>query len=146
MDECLQEWSSQVERILTICAIDCLSCLNVIFFKEKCYNDIVHVRIRSDQVTMDVYCTYAHRPMVRSFNLRTMTFDDEHLLIRDSHPPMDSESSYVMLTIQNHIVTAGYQGDYIPTIRTTHGKALLYALRSSTNCRIERVDSLTSIE
>jgi hypothetical protein len=44
---------------------------------------------------------------------------------------MDSERSYVMLTFNTSIVTAGYQGDYIPTIRGTQGKTLLYALRQS---------------
>jgi hypothetical protein len=80
---------------------------------------------------MDVYCTYAHRPMVRSFDLDSMSFINEHMLIRDPHPPIDSESSYVMLTFNTNIVTAGYQGDYIPTIRGTQGKTLLYALRQS---------------
>ena len=69
--------------------------------------------------------------MVRSFDLRQMRFLHEDMLIRDSHPPMDSESSYVMLNFHPTIVTAGYQGDYIPTIRTTQGKTLLYALRPS---------------
>ena len=69
--------------------------------------------------------------MVRSFDLRSMLFLDEHVLTRDPHPPMDSESSYVMLTFNTNIVTAGYQGDYIPTIRATHGRTLLYALRQS---------------
>jgi len=80
---------------------------------------------------MDVYCTYAHRPMVRLFDLHTMSFINENILTRDPHPPMDSESSYVMLTFNTSIVTAGYQGDYIPTIRGTQGKTLLYALRQS---------------
>lgn len=99
--------------------------------QEKCYNDIVHVRISPDQTTMDVYCTYAHRPMVRSFDLRSMSFVNGHTLTRDPHPPIDSESSYVMLTFNTNIITAGYQGDYIPTIRATQGKTLLYALRPS---------------
>lgn len=80
---------------------------------------------------MDVYCTYAHRPMVRSFDLKTLTFVKENQFHRDPHPPMDSERSYVMLTFNTSIVTAGYQGDYIPTIRASHGKTLLYALRQS---------------
>ena len=80
---------------------------------------------------MDVYCTYAHRPMVHSFDLHTMSFINENILTRDPHPPMDSERSYVMLTFNTNIVTAGYQGDYIPTIRGTQGKTLLYALRQS---------------
>jgi hypothetical protein len=80
---------------------------------------------------MDVYCTYAHRPMVRSFDLHSLSFINEDVLIRDPHPPMDSERSYVMLTFNTSIVTAGYQGDYIPTIRGTQGKTLLYALRQS---------------
>ena len=69
--------------------------------------------------------------MVRSFDLERMSFVDEILLHRDPHPPMDSERSYVMLTFNTSIVTAGYQGDYIPTIRASHGKTLLYALRQS---------------
>lgn len=101
------------------------------FVQEKCYNDIVHVRISSDQRKMDVYCTYAHRPMVRSFDLQSLSFIDEHLPTRDPHPPIDSDSSYVMLTFNTNIITAGYQGDYIPTIRATQGKTLLYALRPS---------------
>jgi hypothetical protein len=109
MEECLQEWNT----------------------KDKCYNDIVHVRILPNSSIMDVYCTYAHRPMVRSFDLYTMSFINENVLTRDPHPPMDSERSYVMLTFDNSIVTAGYQGDYIPTIRATQGKTLLYALRQS---------------
>jgi hypothetical protein len=60
-----------------------------------------------------------------------MSFDNEHTLTRDPHPPIDSESSYVMLTFNTNIITAGYQGDYIPTIRATQGKTLLYALRQS---------------
>jgi putative ubiquitin-RnfH superfamily antitoxin RatB of RatAB toxin-antitoxin module len=36
-----------------------------------------------------------------------------------------------MLTFNTSIVTAGYQGDYIQTIRATQGKTLLYALRQS---------------
>ncbi|CAF3782374.1 unnamed protein product [Rotaria socialis] len=111
MEECRQEWNS----------------------KEKCYNDVVHVRILPNRKTMDVYCTYAHRPMVRSFDLRSMSFIDEHILIRDPHPPMDSERSYVMLTFNKSLVTAGYQGDYIPTIRATQGKTLLYALRQNSH-------------
>ena len=78
---------------------------------------------------MDVYCTYAHRPMIRSFDLHSMSFLNDSL--RDPHPPMDSERSYVMLTFNTSIVTAGYQGDYIPTIRASQGKTLLYALRQS---------------
>ncbi|CAF2911575.1 unnamed protein product [Rotaria sp. Silwood2] len=109
MEECRQEWNT----------------------KEKCYNDVVHVRILPNNTTMDVYCTYAHRPMVRSFDLHSMSFIDENTLIRDPHPPMDSERSYVMLTFNRSLVTAGYQGDYIPTIRTTQGKTLLYALRQN---------------
>jgi hypothetical protein len=80
---------------------------------------------------MDVYCTYANRPMVRTFDLNLMTFINKNIFTRDPHPPMDSESSYVMLTFNTNIVTAGYQGDYIPTIRATQGKTLLYALRPS---------------
>ena len=80
---------------------------------------------------MDVYCTYAHRPMVRLFDLDSMSFVNEHMAIRDPHPPIDSESSYVMLTFNTNIITAGYQGDYIPTIRATQGKTLLYVLRQS---------------
>ena len=80
---------------------------------------------------MDVYCTYAHRPMIRSFDLYSMSFIDESVPIRDPHPPMDTERSYVMLNFNNSLVTAGYQGDYIPTIRATEGKILLYALRQS---------------
>ncbi|CAF3505213.1 unnamed protein product [Rotaria sp. Silwood1] len=109
MEECRQEWDT----------------------KEKCYNDVVHVRILPNSTTMDVYCTYAHRPMVRSFDLHSMSFIDENTLIRDPHPPMDSERSYVMLTFNRSLVTAGYQGDYIPTIRATQGKTLLYALRQN---------------
>lgn len=109
MDECLQEWNT----------------------KDKCYNDIVHVRILPNSSIMDVYSTYAHRPMVRSFDLHSLAFINEDVLTRDPHPPMDSERSYVMLTFNNSIVTAGYQGDYIPTIRGTQGKTLLYALRQS---------------
>ncbi|CAF1092182.1 unnamed protein product [Rotaria sordida] len=109
MDECLQEWNT----------------------KDKCYNDVVHVRILSDNTKMNVYCTYAHRPMVRTFDLQSMSFINEHILIRDPHPPMDSESSYVMLNFNTNIITAGYQGDYIPTIRATQGKTLLYALRQN---------------
>jgi hypothetical protein len=101
------------------------------FLKEKCYNDVVHVRIRLNQTRMYVYGTYAHRPMIRSFDLQSMSFVDEDHFIRDPHPPMDSERSYVMLTFNTSLVTAGYQGDYIPTIRATHGKTLLYALRQS---------------
>lgn len=99
--------------------------------KDKCYNDIVHVRILPNSSLMNVYCTYAHRPMVRSFNLQTLSFVNENLIERDPHPPMDSERSYVMLTFNTSIVTAGYHGDYIPTIRASHGKTLLYALRQS---------------
>ncbi len=91
----------------------------------------MHVRILPNQTKMNVYCTYAHRPMVRSFDLQSMSFDNEHILTRDPHPPIDSESSYVMLTFDTNIITAGYQGDYIPTIRATQGKTLLYALRQS---------------
>lgn len=80
---------------------------------------------------MDVFCTYAHRPIVRSFDLRTMSFFDAHTFIRDPHPPIDSERSYVMLSFNKNLVTAGYQGDYIPTIRASQGKTLLYALRQS---------------
>ncbi|CAF4370023.1 unnamed protein product [Rotaria sp. Silwood2] len=109
MDECLQEWNT----------------------KDKCYNDVVHVRILPDNTTMNVYCTYAHRPMVRTFDLQSMSFISEHILTRDPHPPMDSESSYVMLNFNTNIITAGYQGDYIPTIRATQGKTLLYALRQN---------------
>ncbi|CAF0985386.1 unnamed protein product [Adineta steineri] len=109
MEECLQEWNT----------------------KEKCYNDIVHVRILPNSTIMDVYCTYAHRPMVRSFDLHSLSFTKEDTLIRDPHPPMDSDRSYVMLTFNTSIVTAGYQGDYIPTIRATQGKTLLYALRQN---------------
>ncbi|CAF1577329.1 unnamed protein product [Rotaria sp. Silwood1] len=109
MDECLQEWNT----------------------KDKCYNDVVHVRILPDNIKMNVYCTYAHRPMVRTFDLQSMSFINEHILIRDPHPPMDSESSYIMLNFNTNIITAGYQGDYIPTIRTTQGKTLLYALRQN---------------
>ncbi|CAF4307331.1 unnamed protein product [Rotaria socialis] len=109
MDECLQEWNT----------------------KDKCYNDVVHVRIVSNHTKMNVYCTYAHRPMVRSFDLHSMSFINEHILTRDPHPPMDSEGSYVMLNFNTNIITAGYQGDYIPTIRATHGKTLLYALRQN---------------
>ncbi|CAF1313367.1 unnamed protein product [Rotaria sordida] len=109
MEECRQEWNT----------------------KEKCYNDVVHVRILPNSTIMDVYCTYAHRPMVRSFDLHTMSFIDENTLTRDPHPPMDSERSYVMLTFNRSLITAGYQGDYIPTIRTTQGKTLLYALRQN---------------
>ena len=69
--------------------------------------------------------------MVRSFDLHAMSFDPEDLPTRDPHPPIDSESSYVMLTFHTNIITAGYQGDYIPTIRATQGKTLLYALRQS---------------
>ena len=46
---------------------------------------------------MNVYFTYAHRPMVRTFDFNLMSFIDENILTRDLHPPMDSESSYVML-------------------------------------------------
>ncbi len=99
--------------------------------QEKCYNDVVHVRILPNSTIMDVYCTYAHRPMVRSFDLHSMSFINKTALTRDPHPPMDSERSYVMLTFNTSIVTAGYQGDYIPTIRGTQGKTLLYALRQS---------------
>lgn len=90
---------------------------------------------------MNVYCTYAHRPMVRIFDLETMNFADQDLLIRDPHPPMDSDSSYVMLNFPSNIVTAAYQGDYIPTIRSTQGKTLLYALRPSrlTTMQIEQM-------
>lgn len=91
----------------------------------------MHVRISPNSKTMDVYCTYAHRPMVRSFDLNSMSFIHENTLIRDSHPPMDSERSYVILTFNRSLVTAGYQGDYIPTVRATQGKTLLYALRQS---------------
>ncbi len=126
MDECLQEWNTKVE----IC-IDHFFFLNFFFLKDKCYNDVVHVRIYPNQTKMDVYCTYAHRPMVRSFDLHSMSFDNEHIFTRDPHPPIDSESSYVMLTFNTNIITAGYQGDYIPTIRATQGKTLLYALRQS---------------
>ena len=80
---------------------------------------------------MNVYCTYAHRPMVQSFDLQSMSFINKHTLKRDPHPPMDSESSYVMLNFDTNIITAGYQGDYIPIIRATQGKTLLYALRQS---------------
>jgi hypothetical protein len=69
--------------------------------------------------------------MVRSFDLRTMSFIDNGGAVRDPHPPIDSERSYAMLTLNDSLVTAGYQGDYIPTIRATHGKTLLYALRQS---------------
>lgn len=100
-------------------------------FKDKCYNDVVHVRMSSNNTKMYVYCTYAHRPMVRLFDLQTMSFPNEHIPTRDPHPPMDSESSYVMLNFKTNIITAGYQGDYIPTIRATHGRTLLYALRQS---------------
>ena len=80
---------------------------------------------------MDVFATYAHRPMIRSFDLRSLSFTNGDNPIRDPHPPMDSDRSYVMLTFNSSIVTAGYQGDYIPTIRATQGKTLLYALRQS---------------
>ena len=101
--------------------------------QEKCYNDVVHVRILPNSTLMDVFSTYAHRPMIRSFDLQTMTFVKDDRPIRDPHPPMDSEHSYVMLSLNTSIVTAGYQGDYIPTIRATQGKTLLYALRQSTS-------------
>ncbi len=92
---------------------------------------------------MDVYCTYAHRPMVRSFDLDAMSFINENVLTRDPHPPMDSERSYVMLTFDTSIVTAGYQGDYIPTIRGTQGKTLLYALRQSKTKREDEIPNKT---
>ena len=126
MTECLDEWNSKVKRKKKI-----FFSLIIKNSKDKCYNDIVHVRILPNNPNMDVYCTYAHRPFIRSFNLPTMSFINEHLLIRDPHPPIDSESTYVMLNFHRNIITAGYQGDYIPTIRATHGKTLLYALRPS---------------
>lgn len=89
---------------------------------------------------MDVYCTYAHRPMVRSFDLQSLSFIDKHPPTRDPHPPIDSEGSYVMLTFNTNIITAGYQGDYIPTIRATQGKTLLYALRPSRFTDVVRED------
>ncbi len=92
---------------------------------------------------MDVYCTYAHRPMVRSFDLDVMSFINENVLTRDPHPPMDSERSYVMLTFDTSIVTGGYQGDYIPTIRGTQGKTLLYALRQSKTKREDEIPNKT---
>lgn len=90
---------------------------------------------------MEVFASYAHRPMVRLFDLRSMSFLDETTARRDPHPPMDSDRSYVMLTFDQSIVTAGYQGDYIPTIRATQGKTLLYALRQSKRRSTERDDS-----
>ena len=69
--------------------------------------------------------------MIRSFDLRALSFTKDDHPVRDPHPPMDSDRSYVMLTFNSSIVTAGYQGDYIPTIRATQGKTLLYALRQS---------------
>lgn len=101
------------------------------FTQDKCYSDVVHVRTHRSSALMDVYCTYAHRPMVRSFDLHSMSFMNGSAPARDPHPPMDSERSYVMLTFDTSLVTAGYQGDYIPTIRASQGRTLLYALRQS---------------
>lgn len=125
MDDCLQEWNTKVNSIEIATAIWFL------ISQDKCYNDIVHVRILPNSTLMDVYCTYAHRPMVRSFDFRTLSFLNESFPQRDPHPPMDSERSYVMLTFNTSIITAGYQGDYIPTIRASQGRTLLYALRQS---------------
>ncbi|UJR15456.1 hypothetical protein I4U23_002400 [Adineta vaga] len=111
MEECLQEWN----------------------IKEKCYNDIIHVRISSNSSIMDVYSTYAHRPMIRSFNFHSMSFINGSSLTRDPQPSIDSERSYVMLSFNTGLVTAGYEGDYIPTIRGSHGKTLLYALRQNSH-------------
>jgi hypothetical protein len=126
MEECLQEWNTKVFFLKKSFQFK-----KFFILKEKCYNDIVHVRFFPNSTIMDVYCTYAHRPMVRSFDLQLMSFINENSLTRDPHPPMDSDRSYVMLNFNTSIVTAGYQGDYIPTIRGTHGKTLLYALRQS---------------
>jgi hypothetical protein len=79
--------------------------------------------------------------MVRSFDLDAMSFINENVLTRDPHPPMDSERSYVMLTFDTSIVTGGYQGDYIPTIRGTQGKTLLYALRQSKTKREDEISN-----
>lgn len=80
---------------------------------------------------MDVYSNYAHRSMVRLFDFNQMKFVKDNLIFRELHPPVDPENSYVMLNYQSTIVTAGYQGDFIPTIRGDDGKTLLYALRPS---------------
>ncbi|CAF1480105.1 unnamed protein product [Adineta ricciae] len=109
MEECLQEWNT----------------------KEKCYNDIVHVRILPNSTVMDVYSIYAHRPMIRSFNFRSMSFVNGTSLARDPYPSIDSERSYVMLSFNTNLITAGYEGDYIPTIRASQGRTLLYALRQN---------------
>ena len=129
MDECLQEWNLKVKHRSAERRGRRSSRLSLL--QEKCYNDIVHVRLSPNSTQMDVYATYAHRPMIRSFDLRSMSFTQEDLLIRDPHPPIDSERSYVMLNFNQSVITAGYQGDYIPTIRGSHGKTLLYALRPS---------------
>ncbi|CAF1447612.1 unnamed protein product, partial [Didymodactylos carnosus] len=51
---------------------------------------------------------------------------------RDPDTPMDSDVSYSMVNVDNNLVTAGYHGDFIPTIRS-NGKTLLYTIRQNSH-------------